>query len=149
MRQRQVARAERPELRQPRQIGADGKAVLHRQHHAQRPVVPRRHDIVGADRHPCGNAVLGPSHPADELQHGDGPLERRRLGLRGAPRLRHIGHEEPGRHAAAPHLRKIHSARGIGEYVRPGRPGNIDMGIDRHQRSVQRQRLRLLDVGRG
>ena len=42
MRQRQVARAERPEPREPRQVGAHREAVLHRRDDRQHAVAFRR-----------------------------------------------------------------------------------------------------------
>ena len=68
------------------------------------------------------------------------------LGGRGAGDLRHIGHKTGRAQAAANHLWQIDPPWAILERVGTGRPGDVDMGIERHDGSVDRERVWLHGV---
>ena len=141
VRQRQIARAERPEARQPRQVVAHREAVLHRRHDRQHAVALGRVDLVGGDGDARGDAVLAAPHAADRMQHGDGALERGGLAFGRARGLRHVGDEAAGGEAAALHLRQIDPARAVQERIGAGRPGDVDVRVEGQQAAMQRKRV--------
>ena len=98
-------------------------------------------DFIGGDGDARHDAVLAAPHAADRMQHADGALERGGLALGGAGGLRHVGDEAAGGEAAPLHLRQIHPARAIQERVGAGRPGDVDMGIEGQQATMQRKRV--------
>ncbi len=141
VRQRQVARTERPEPREPRQLGAHREAVLHRRDDRQLAVALGRDDLIDGDGDARHDAVLAAPHAADRMQHADGALERGGLALGGAGGLRHVGGEAAGGEAAALHLRQIDPARAVQERIGAGRPGDVDVGIEGQQAAMQRKRV--------
>ena len=141
VRQREIARAERPEPREPRQLGAHREAVLHRRHDRQHAVALGRGDFIGGDGDARDDAVLAAPHGADRMQHADGALECGGLAFGGAGGLRHVGGEAAGGEAAPLHLRQIDPARAVQERIGAGRPGDVDMGVEGQQAAMQGERV--------
>jgi len=145
VRHRHVARTEFGKAGKPAQVGADRETVLDRRHDRQHAVALRRLDLVGGHGERHGDAGVGATtrlaHRPDRQQHRFGAFERRRLAGGGARGLRHIGGEEPGGDAATPHLRQVDVPRSVLERIGTGRPGDVDMRVERQQAMMQCQRV--------
>ena len=131
------------ELRDPGQVRPDGKAIFDTGHDGQNTVPLRRLDRIRPVRDPHRNCRYRTLHAVDLVQHGNGPGIGRILGRRRARRLRHISHKTGRAQPTTHHLWQIDPPRTILERVRPGRPGNVDMCIQRHDGSMDRKRVRL------